>query len=181
MTRGEHGIELTFGPHRLIVPLERVAGYPELSKRIGRTVILGVRPADMQDDEFVHDRAFVSTIEAPVAVREALGSECYLHLDIPVPPVLSDAARELAADTDDTAVESLKAQTAAHRTSFIARVDGRSQIREGEIARIAIDITRLHFFDGLSGDSLADRTATPGQRADAQLQPSSEPIAADQG
>jgi multiple sugar transport system ATP-binding protein len=178
---GPQGIELVFGPHRLAVPAERVAGYPELARRVGQTIILGFRPADMQDEAFVHDPTLVSTIEAPVAVREALGSECYLHLDVPVPPVLSDAVRELAADTDDTAVRALEGQAAAHQTSFIARVDGRSLIREGENARIAIDITRLHLFDPASGENLAHPATASGQQVVAQAPARPDAVAADGG
>ena len=49
---------------------------------IGKDIIVGIRPEDLEDNTFVHDKHDNAIINAPVEVTEPMGSEIYVYLDI---------------------------------------------------------------------------------------------------
>lgn len=48
----------------------------------GKKVIMGVRPEDLEDAEFIHSKVDYSNILAPVEVTEPMGAEIYVYADI---------------------------------------------------------------------------------------------------
>ena len=46
------------------------------------------------------------------------------------------------------------ASAVAYDTALVARLDPRTAIREGQPARVHVDLLSLHFFDPETGDSL---------------------------
>jgi multiple sugar transport system ATP-binding protein len=129
---------VTFGGYRLLVPPEVVAEHPALERYLGRDVVLGIRPESIQDAALVHDADARATIEVPVRLREELGSEVHIHAAI------GTAAHVSGAESDD--VRSL--------ATMVARMDPRTEIREGQTARVQVDTAGLHFFDPVSGESI---------------------------
>ncbi len=49
---------------------------------VGKEVVIGVRPEDLEDSNFVQDTSAENTITANVEVREPMGAEIYLYVDI---------------------------------------------------------------------------------------------------
>jgi multiple sugar transport system ATP-binding protein len=49
---------------------------------VGKEIVLGIRPEDLEDINFVQNTHRGNTIKAKVEVREPMGAEIYLHLDI---------------------------------------------------------------------------------------------------
>jgi multiple sugar transport system ATP-binding protein len=47
-----------------------------------KDVVVGIRPEDLEDNSFVHDKYFNAVITAPVEVTEPMGSEIYVYIDI---------------------------------------------------------------------------------------------------
>ena len=75
------------------------------------------------------------TLTAPVTLLESLGSEIMVHFKLDAPAVESgdpDAVKETGSDVAPDAV---------------GRFNPRSQVREGQSARIAVSTENLHFFD----------------------------------
>jgi multiple sugar transport system ATP-binding protein len=83
---------------------------------LGKSVVLGVRPEDIHDRDYVPGQMSTAPFTAQVDVMEPMGSEIYLYL-------------------------------MSGKTSFIARVDPRSQGRPGKALGVAINLDHIHFFD----------------------------------
>ena len=62
---------------QLDIPPERAAG---LKSKIGQTVVMGIRPEDLHDANFVPPNIHSGLIDAQVDVTELMGNEVYLHL-----------------------------------------------------------------------------------------------------
>jgi multiple sugar transport system ATP-binding protein len=74
-----------------------------------------------------------------------MGSETHLHCDLPgwsPPPAVLSVRSESAAG-------SIKGD--GKRSELVARVNPRSQAREGDPLELAVDTSALHFFDPESG------------------------------
>jgi multiple sugar transport system ATP-binding protein len=48
----------------------------------GKEAVVGIRPEDLEDNEFVHDKHDNAIISAPVEVTEPMGAEIYAYIDI---------------------------------------------------------------------------------------------------
>ena len=165
VTREDGATFVAFAGHRLRVPPEVGAG-PELAGFDGRTVILGIRPEDMEDAALVPGSDPGSRFPVPVGLREGMGSDVFLHFPIDAPPVVTEDTRELASDVGDKAVEELQEQASERRTTFIARVGPESRASVGATAELHVDTRKLYFFDPATGRSvLGDREAAPIQAA----------------
>jgi len=49
---------------------------------VGKEIVLGIRPEDLEDSSFMQNIHKGNTIKAKVEVREPMGAEIYLYLDI---------------------------------------------------------------------------------------------------
>src|SRR5437867_4414226 len=142
---GQTAVE--FAGRRLVVPDEVVAARPGLAAFQGRTLILGIRPEDMEDAALVPGSDPGSRLPIVVDLREGMGSDVYLHFSIEAPPVFTEDTKELASDVDEKALEDLKAQAQERRTTFIARAGPETKARVGEAHELAVDTRKLYFFD----------------------------------
>jgi len=132
------GLTVAFGTHRLPVPAPVAAGHPVLGEYLGREIVLGIRPENMQDAELAHGADAEAIIKLPVKLREELGSEVQIH------GAIGTAAHVSGDEAED--VRSL--------ATMVARMNPKTVIREGEVARVLVDTEALHFFDRESGKSL---------------------------
>ena len=129
----------------------RFAGFempyrPGLADALGRTdVILGIRPADLEDAE-VWTGQDLPTIEVVADVTEDLGSEVNVLFSIDAPPVETD---ETLAATEDEDTDLFHDDD--RRATFCAQVDARSKAATGRPVRLSVDPIRFHFFDPDSG------------------------------
>jgi multiple sugar transport system ATP-binding protein len=124
------------------LPLDASA---DLSGYEGRTVILGIRPSDLEDTAVWHSED-LPTIEVKADVTEELGSEVNVLFTIDAPPVLTE---ETVAAASDEGEELTFIAEGGNR--FCARVDARTRARPGDTSRLSIDPGRFHYFDPQSG------------------------------
>jgi multiple sugar transport system ATP-binding protein len=147
LTGGEGALHAEFGGFRLPVPAEVIADRPDLKGYVDRTIVLGIRPEDMEDASLVSDAPAERRIGAVVELREALGSDVVVHFTLDAPQPLTDDVRELAVDVGTEAVQHLE-ERARHGTSnVLARLNPRTHARKGEPLELVVDTHRLHFFD----------------------------------
>jgi multiple sugar transport system ATP-binding protein len=141
-------VTVAFGPHELDVP--RAADRPRLREYAGRQVALGIRPEDIAGlaDGGAPERR---RLDVTVDIREDLGSEVFLHFAVDAPPVVAEALKEVVGDE---ALAAAEVQTHHHGSPFVARVPRGTDAREGEPARLAVDVERLHFFDLQTGEAI---------------------------
>ena len=74
-------VKLSFGDMMIKVPESKAkalvnGGY------IGKTVVMGIRPEDIHDDEVMVNNAGDSVVEATIRIYELLGAEVYLYFDL---------------------------------------------------------------------------------------------------
>jgi len=124
------------------LPLDASA---DLAGYDGRTLILGIRPSDMEDTA-VWRNEDLPTIEVKADVTEELGSEVNILFTIDAPPVRTEET--VAAASDEGEELTFIAEGA---NLFCARVDARTHSRPGDSIRLSIDPARFHYFDPQSG------------------------------
>jgi len=130
----------TVGFAGLELPLDR----ERRPTRDGRA-ILGIRPENFEDASLA-DPALPS-IEVEVIVLEELGSDSHVIFAIEAPRVEAEELKA-AADHEDEGL------IADDRAVWNARVASRTEARPGRRIRLAVDPSRLYFFDPESGVSL---------------------------
>jgi multiple sugar transport system ATP-binding protein len=145
-----------FGGFRLRVDDQAVRARPALAKFEGKKVVLGLRPESMEDASLVSDAPQDRRISATVDLREALGSQIVIHFTLNAPIVLTEDTRELAHDVGAEALENLTAQAESATSRFVAQLDPRARVREGDKIELLVDTARFHFFDPETGLGIYD-------------------------
>ncbi len=160
-TNGQLGARL--GSYRVELGEETLSVRPALKAYEGRTVILGIRPEDLEDAALATDAPGDRRLRGAVELREALGAEIMVHFKVDARPALTEDVRELARDAGDERAAQQAAE--AGETTMVGRFGARSEVREGETAEVAVDTRALHFFDPETGLGIyEDETPTKGDR-----------------
>ncbi len=127
----------------------------------GKTVILGIRPSDLEDLAVWHSET-LPTINVTAEVTEELGSEVNVIFTIDAPPVLTEDTIKASSDEGGADNMSLMADEKP-LARFCARVDARTHCKPGHDITLSIDPARFHFFDPATGASIeVDRAVTAG-------------------
>ena len=93
-------------------------------ERAGQNVLVGIRPEHIQVVEFAEGVTEGNTISMPVDLVEHLGAETLLHLRGP------------------------------EGDAIVARVDPRTKLTAGDIAKLAVNTNQLHVFDPATEQAL---------------------------
>ncbi len=126
LQRELEGVYAVFGKNRILIPKANVSRAME-KNYMGKTVIMGVRPENIDcDPAFVAAHPEASML-SHVEVVELMGSETFLHFT-----------------------------TSGKEESNIARIDPRIITRAGDDIQVAIDTAHLHFFDADTEESIRD-------------------------
>jgi multiple sugar transport system ATP-binding protein len=131
-----------------------IPSHAELGTR--SKVILGIRPSDLELAEFAD--AASPRFSARLEVVENLGAEIHAIFPLDAPRVDAEAAREAAAGEGQAGDEQLLAD---ERTLFTASLAARQLLAPGEDVELAIDTSRLQFFDPESGLALGAGSQLP--------------------
>ena len=143
------GDEVLFGQFRLpLHPTRRPA------RRSGTRVVLGIRPEAFGDAELAP--AAFPKLDVVVEVVEELGSDAHVFFEVDAPPISSET---LEASEDRTTL------LADEKALFNARVSPGTSARVGEPLSLAVDPSRLHFFDPSTAESLLARPLRSDQAA----------------
>jgi len=142
------GDTLQFGGFDVPAVTGALAGYGQ------NTVIVGIRPADMEDADVRPEEG--PTIEVRADVTEELGSEVNILFRVDAPPVAADV---VMAATDEEGEELLLLADDTPGVMFCARVDARSKVQPGSDVRLTLDPSRFHYFDPATGLAVAASAA----------------------
>jgi multiple sugar transport system ATP-binding protein len=146
----DDGPAAIFAGFKLPVPASLLTSKQGLDGYLGRKVILGIRPSDFEDASFA-DTSWPK-IDVTAGVTEGLGTEIHAIFTIDAPPVEHASITSASAghEEEDEAVAAL----AGGKSLWTARVSSRSLVRPGGALQLAVDTSRLHFFDPASGESI---------------------------
>ena len=128
---------VSFGNHRLAVDEQAARNRAKLGDYAGREIILGIRPEDFEDARLESDTPPDRRLRVTSELTEPLGSEVLVHFSTGATRIVSSAA---AADAGEDAGVSL--------------VSPRTRITEGSEVELAVDTSRLYFFDPESRDAI---------------------------
>ncbi|HYS34738.1 MAG TPA: sn-glycerol-3-phosphate ABC transporter ATP-binding protein UgpC [Pseudonocardiaceae bacterium] len=122
---------------------------PALKGYVGREVIVGIRPEDMEDAEIAGELAGF-TLRSVADLVEAMGSDVLVHFPIEARPARTEHTRELA---DEGAMLALPDEKRG-MTTLVGRFSPRTRVFEGQPVLVRVDTARLHFFDPETGSSI---------------------------
>ena len=146
------------GSQEIALKGETLEQRPALRNYEGQTVVLGVRPEDLEDISLAPDTAADHRLRGKVQLTEALGSEIMVHFTTDAKPAVTEEVRELAEDTGD---DRTPQPHDAHAT-LVGRFGARSRVRKDGDVEVAIDTRALHFFDPDTGMGIYDGAGTKG-------------------
>ena len=120
----------------------------KLKEYDGKEIVLGIRPEAFEDLKYANTKEFSEKLNVKVTLLEQLGSDSYIHFYKDIKPVQTEAIEEILAD------EGEDISVLGDETKFIARVSPNSIVKEGEEITLAIDPSKLHYFDPDSGNAI---------------------------
>ena len=151
LSTADGAMYVEFGGFRLRVDDQALQARPALSSFDGKKVVVGLRPENMEDASLATGAPADRRIKAEVDLREALGSQVVIHFTVDAPVVLTEDTKELAHDVGAGDLQDLAAQGEEAKSKFVAQLDPRTNVREGDKIELLVDTARFHFFDPETG------------------------------
>jgi len=145
------GLSVTFGDHVLAVDDQATRNRSGLGDYVGRTVMLGIRPEDFEDASIETDSPPDRRMKVVCDLTEPLGAEVLVYFSTTATGVISSA---VAADAGEDADVRLGGEDGDGKTRLCARVSPRTRIAEGSQIELAVDTSRLYFFDPQTRDAI---------------------------
>jgi len=144
--RRDGGVAAVLGDARLDLD-----GHSFLAAYDGRSVVLGIRPEDLEDATIAGGDG-EARLRGRVELREALGSEVLVHFTVAARQAVTEDMRELAEDVgDDRVVGQLADGAQPASATLVGRFSPRTRAVEGDAVEVAVDQQALHFFDPQTG------------------------------
>jgi multiple sugar transport system ATP-binding protein len=135
--------------HQVAIDPALAASRPGLANFIGKDIVLGIRPEDLEDAAISGappERCFSTTVQ----LIESLGSEVIVHF-----PLAVEAYSIMDAEFEgEDAVDAQKDEQG--RTIYVGKFSPRSGARLGGEVTVSIDTGRFHFFDPGTGLAIRD-------------------------
>jgi multiple sugar transport system ATP-binding protein len=148
LARSDGRLAVEFGGHTLVVDDALARAHPALADHVGRTILLGIRPEDFADASIESDTPPDRRIRIDVCdYTEPLGAEVLVYFTVTAKKAPTDPEAESAPVLGRTSGEDGK-------TRIVARVDPRTRIAEGRNLELAVDTSRLYFFDPETGAAI---------------------------
>jgi multiple sugar transport system ATP-binding protein len=151
LSRSDGTLYAEFANNRLRLDDSLIQTRPGLLQFVGRRVVMGIRPEDMEDAALLGGAPSDQKLTASVDLLEALGSEVLIHFAVNAPAVLTDDAKELAADVGVEHLARLEKDAQTGRSMFVASLDPKTRAKKGGEVVLLVDTARSHFFDPDTG------------------------------
>jgi multiple sugar transport system ATP-binding protein len=152
LERDNGRLQVVVGDHRLTVDDQLVRNHSALEGYTGRPIILGIRPEAFEDASIESAAPPDRRLEVVCRFTEPLGSDVLVHFDTGATKIVSSAA---AADVGEDAEVSFSPEDEdGSATGMVARVSPKSRIAEGNEIELAVDTSRLYFFDPETRDAI---------------------------
>jgi len=156
LDRSNGDLAVSFGDYRLAVDDQLARNRSGLADYVGRTVMLGIRPEDFEDASLEPDVPPDRRMAATADLTEPLGSEVLVYFSVAATGIISSAVTADAAegDADLYFAGGEDGDSSEGLTRLVARVSPRTRIAEGSKIELAVDTSRLYFFDPESREAI---------------------------
>jgi multiple sugar transport system ATP-binding protein len=151
------GLAATIGDQTISLGQETLDHHPELKGYVGKQVVLGIRPEDLEDAALETGAPADRLLHGRLELKEALGSEIMAHFAIKGAHAETDETRELAKDAGAEAAEQ-PIGVADDEAVIVGRFGARSRIKQGDEVTAVVDTRALHFFDPQTGNGIYEST-----------------------
>jgi multiple sugar transport system ATP-binding protein len=156
VTRANGGLAVDVGKQHLKLDEAVLARSPALERYEGRTIILGIRPEDLEDASLEPDSPADRRLRGVVELREALGSELMVHFTVEgTHEALTEDVKELARDAGAPG-EGGAFESKGSGALLVGRFGARASVEEGKPVEVAVDTRSLHFFDAETSEGIYD-------------------------
>jgi multiple sugar transport system ATP-binding protein len=172
LQRSNGDISVLLGAQQLALDPSVLEQRPRLGAYENGEVVVGIRPESIHDAALVPDAPPAHLLHGTVELREALGSELFIHFTA---PQVQLADIEAIADLPrDTTTVGMNADAGA---MLVGRFTAHSEAREGAAIDAVVDTGDLHFFDPETGLGIygTDFIRSHGAGAAAVVAPTLEP------
>ena len=158
LEKEDGGLAAVFGDVRIPLQKEVVERARDVGRFVGREVILGIRPEDLEDARLAGDAQRASVLEVEPQVIESMGSDKYLYFGLD---------RRLAARTAsmDDMDERVGQDDEPSGALLVARVSPESEARRGHKVRLVVDPSKVHLFDPDTEETILHKEASTGQES----------------
>ena len=143
---GEHFV-LRLGSHSLTLDDEALDTHAALRSYVGREIIVGIRPEDMEDPALAKDVPADRQMKGKVELTEALGSEIMVHFTIDATHAVTEDVHDLQADIGTDRAPGTGVGSGTAGAVIVGRFGPRSRVKAGDTIDVAVDTRSLHFFD----------------------------------
>jgi multiple sugar transport system ATP-binding protein len=113
--------------------------------------MLGIRPEDFEDTTIDGDAPPDRRMKVVCDLTEPLGAEVLVYFSTTATGIVSSA---VAADAGEDAAVHLGGDDGDGMTRLCARVSPRTRAAEGNEVELAVDTSRLYFFDPQTRDAI---------------------------
>jgi multiple sugar transport system ATP-binding protein len=137
-------MELTLGTQRIPVGDEAIRAYPKVREYGGRNVVAGIRASNLHHAK---ERPDLPSITARVELLEALGSESMAYFHVDAMAIRTDVT------FDETTGEGGESVVGS-RPNFVASFPPHIQLQIDTEVPVAMEVSKLHFFDEETGEPL---------------------------
>ena len=156
VVRANGGLAVDLGKQQLTLDDATLQVRPALRGYEGKTVILGIRPEDLEDVSLEPDTPQDRRLRGVAELREALGSELMVHFTVEGTQAaqtedVQELAEESGAPGGGAAPESQ-----GSGALLVGRFGARASVEEGEPVEVAVDTRSLHFFNAETSEGIYD-------------------------
>ena len=112
-------------------------------------LIVGIRPEHFEDASLIEDsiRQRGVEFEAPADLVESMGSDKYVYFTVEGEKASAAELEELAADVGSSDLP-------ASGSNLVCRFSAESRVKEGDTARVWINLDKIHLFDPSTGRNI---------------------------
>jgi multiple sugar transport system ATP-binding protein len=157
VAESDGGLVVNLGDQKLKIGEKDVANRPALRKYVGKEIVLGIRPQDFEDPEYAQESGEGTRLRANIDLIEAVGTETMVHFRVDAPLAVTEDMKELAADLGGDEIAQLERKAKEGKNEFTGVLDPRSRLRKNEDVELAVDTSRLHFFDPETSQGIYDQ------------------------
>jgi multiple sugar transport system ATP-binding protein len=154
VTRTGAGISCIAGDNEVVIPDQVLQARPGLYAYAGKEVALGIRPEHLKRFDDRLRPGLGGSLRGTLMLAEVLGSETLAHVEIAAAPVVTTEVLDVARDVDIALLTGLESSQRDQRTTIIARVEDVVAKGLGQEIAIAVDPSKVYFFDTETGSAI---------------------------